>query len=134
MLLIAQRVVTADSEGINAYQHLHGAREDWSMQPPADIPDGDPGALYSRMVTVTGRGRVVAYLDLAAPDDYPTTELEWALRAVDELMRLDPVLPLCITSGPLLVRFEVEKQRLSGWREELRTLFAACMRLLEGDE
>ena len=77
MFLVVQHVAVADQDGINAYCHEHGVREDWQWEPPAGIPDEDPGTVISALtrLTVQGLGRVRSYLDVAAPDGTPPSTL-----------------------------------------------------------
>lgn len=132
MYLVAQRVITPDSEGINAYLHLHGDRTDWVWSPPTDIPDQTPGQLVAESVTTRGMGRVASFLDIAAPDETPRQQLWWAHDGICALMKTGAVLPLQIVSGQMLVRFEVDSQQQQHWHEELHHLLDAALALVDG--
>lgn len=124
MFLVIQHVATSDQDGINAYCHAHGARDDWEWEPPAGVPDEDPGTLLEHLshVNVTGRGRVRSYLDIAAPDGVPVSMLSGVRLLVVALLSAGARFPLVVVSGPLFVRFEVEEALRHEWRAELRRL------------
>lgn len=131
MLIIAQRVSTADAEGINAYLHEHGDRSDWAWALPPGVPDQDPGRLVRESTQIRGRGRVAAFLDIAGPDGVPVDDLRWGFEALGRLLEIDASLPLVIGAGPLFFRFELELRRRQDWQAELRALFDAGIELLE---
>jgi hypothetical protein len=124
MLLVVQHVATAEQDGINAYCHEHGVREDWQWEPPAGVPDDDPGTMLEHLtrVTVQGRGRVRSYLDIAAPDGSPASILPRVKLMITALLRTGAQFPLILVSGPIFARFEVEEALRHDWRAELRRL------------
>jgi hypothetical protein len=132
MFLVVQHVVTADQDGINAYCHEHGLREDWQWEPPPGVPDQDTGTVVDDLtrVTVQGLGRVRSYLDIAAPDGTPASMLSRVHDLVAAVLRSGGQFPLVVVSGPLFVRFEVEEALRYDWRAELRRLLDVGTELL----
>lgn len=130
MFLVAQRVVIGGDEGINAYLHEHGERADWIWKLPNGVPDDDPGQVVREATSMRGRGRVAAFLDIAAPDGAILEDLRWGVDAVARLLEMDASLPLVVSAGPLFVRFELERGRRAQWFHELTSLFEASVALL----
>jgi hypothetical protein len=130
MFLVVQRVVIGEAEGLNAYLHEHGERTDWVWELPAGIPVEDPGRLVREAVAMQGRGRVAAFLDIAAPDGAAPADLRWGIDAIARLLEMDASLPLVVSAGPLFVRFELERGRRARWSHELTSLFEAGVALL----
>lgn len=124
MFLVVQHVATAEHDGVNAYVHEHGVREDWVWEPPAGVPDEDPGRMIDHLthVTVEGRGRVRSYLDVAAPDGTTVSVLARVHDVVAAVLRSGGQFPLVVVSGPIFMRFEVEAALRQDWRAELRRL------------
>lgn len=132
MFLVIQHVATAEQDGVNAYIHEHGPRNDWDWEPPRGVPDEDPGVVIDRLtrVTVQGRGRVRSYLDIAAPDGTPVSMLTRVYDVIASVLRAGGQFPLVVVSGPLFVRFEVEEALRYDWRAELRRLLDVGAELL----
>lgn len=132
MFLVVQHVATAEQDGVNAYIHEHGVRDDWEWEPPPGIPDEDPGTVIDDLtrVTVQGRGRVRSYLDIAAPDGTPASLSSRVHDVVASVLRSGGQFPLVIVSGPIFVRFEVEEALRYDWRAELRRLLDVGAELL----
>jgi hypothetical protein len=132
MFLVVQHVATAEQDGINAYCHEHGIREDWQWEPPPGVPDEDPGTMIEHLtrVTVQGRGRVRSYLDIAAPDGVPVSILSRVQLIVVAVLGSGAQFPLVVVSGPIFVRFEVEEALRYDWRAELRRLIDVGAELL----
>lgn len=132
MLIVAQHVVTAEQDGINTYYHEHGPRDDWQWEPPPGVPDEDPGTMVDdhTRVTVRGTGRIRSYLDIAAPDGMPPSQLARVHDIVAAALRAGGQFPLVVVSGPLFVRFEVEGALRHDWRAELRRLLDAGAEVL----
>jgi hypothetical protein len=132
MFLVVQHVATAEQDGINAYCHEHGTRDDWQWEPPPGVPDEDPGIVLHHLtrVTVQGRGRVRSYLDIAAPDGAPVSILSRVHDVVAAVLRSGGQFPLVVVSGPIFVRFELEGALRYDWRAELRRLLDTGAELL----
>jgi hypothetical protein len=83
MYVTAQRVVAPlGDEGINAFLHLHGREFAWPDD-PGPLASRNPGDLIERATEVApGGNRVLAYLDVLAPDG---TERAAIARAFAEL-------------------------------------------------
>lgn len=109
MLLVMQRGVTQEAEGINAFYYEHGPRPDWTDELPWRVPYGDPGKVVRESVTVRGPGDIPSFLDIAAPDGTPFDDIAWCVNAVTVLLRDRAKLPLTIHAGPLMVRLQIEE-------------------------
>lgn len=132
MFLVIQHVATAEHDGVNAYIHEHGVRDDWEWEPPPGVPDEDPGRVIDHLtrVTVQGRGRVRSYLDVAAPDGTAASVLTRVHDVVASVLRSGGQFPLVVVSGPIFIRFEVEEALRYDWRAELRRLLDVGAELL----
>lgn len=88
------------------------------------MPDQDPGTVVDHLtsVTVTGRGRVRSYLDVAAPDGTPASVLSAVHDFICAVLQSGGQFPLVVVSGPIFSRFEVEEALRHDWRAELRRL------------
>jgi len=129
MLLTAQRVQNpAGLEGINAFCNLHGPY-DWFGEPPAGIPDTNPGMRVNDNVIVPpGGNRVRSYLDIVAPDETPTTEILAAVRRFVMAVRTDS-LPWAATVGRCTFRFGLDLGLEQQWATEFQELLEAALRV-----
>lgn len=129
MLLTAQRVVSsAAEEGVNAFCNLHGPYT-WEGEPPAGIPESDPGEPANQRIAVPpGGNQVRSYLDVVAPDETPTSEVLSAVQQFVVAMR-DRPLPWKSTIGRCTIRFGIDLGLEQKWVEEFRLLFEAAMQV-----
>lgn len=130
MFLVAQRVVTPQGEGINAFYHTHGPRPEWVWEPPEGIPDRDPGMIQNQAIRVIGQGRVRSFLDIAAPDGTPAPQLQWAHNAIVALAGVGAQFPIVVISGLVFVRYDLEFQLRQNWHPELHQLLDAGLALV----
>lgn len=120
MYATAHRVTTPRGEtGINAFLHKHGRAFPWPDD-PSHLPETDPGVdLWNNGPAVRpGGNRVHSYLDVLAPDDTPSVEIEEALdglwlHLVADAAGPTPVQgplpnPLVFRHGRVVLRFGVE--------------------------
>lgn len=131
MLVIAQRVLTEHGEDVNTFLHLHGPRNDWQWELPADIPNRTPGKPVLEEIRIRGRGRIRSYLDVAVPDGTAPEELLWARTAVFSLVRIGGRVPLMVGAGPFYAQFELEPNLEEAWQQELEILTAAVFSLAQ---
>jgi hypothetical protein len=122
MLLVVQHVATGLGEGINAFYHAHGPRPDWVWEPPAGIPDDDPGEIVNQLVQIEGQGRVRAFLDIAAPDGTMAHQLNWAHNAIVALAGVGAQFPIIVLSGPIFIRYDLEFRLRQDWHRHLHDL------------
>ncbi|MSP61261.1 MAG: hypothetical protein EXR72_13130 [Myxococcales bacterium] len=108
MYVTAHRVgAPMGDEGVNSFLHLHGAQFVWPDD-PASLPERNPGALEERRTEVPpGGNRVIAYLDVLAPDGTGRAEIDAAL--ADLGAALDgKANPTWCEHGKVTIRFGVE--------------------------
>ncbi len=138
MYLTAHRLVTPlGDEGVNAFLHLHGDQFAWPDD-PAPLATSNPGEIVERNTEVPpGGNRVLAYLDVLAPDGTPAAEIRAALLALagDLDGRANPTWS---EQDRITVKFGVEKaiERKGTRQSSLKELTEALGRLLarrEGD-
>lgn len=110
MYATAHRVTTPRGEtGINAFLHQHGRTFPWPDE-PSHLPETDPGAhLWNNGPAVrAGGNRVHSYLDVLAPDDTPSGEIEAALDGLWLHLVADDAGPAAVQGqlpNPLVFRY-----------------------------
>jgi hypothetical protein len=90
MLLTAQRVISPRSHarGVNVYRYVHGPYT-WERVPNDFLPQGNPGELIAQWIQLSpGGNRVVSFLDVVAPDEIESVELQQRLASLKH--RLQP--------------------------------------------
>jgi hypothetical protein len=129
MLLTAQYVRSAaGEEGVNAFCNLHGSLT-WPGEPPAGIPESNPGEPANQNITVPpGGNHVRSYFDVVTPDETPTSEILAAVQQFVVAMRGCP-LPWESTIGRCTIRFGIDLGLEHAWVEEFRRLVAAAMQV-----
>jgi hypothetical protein len=129
MLLTAQHVVSdAGKAGVNAFCNLHGPFT-WPGEPPAGIPESNPGEPANQSIAVQpGGNRVRSYLDVVAPDETPTSEILAAVQQFVSVMRENP-LPWKSTIGRCTIRFGLDLGLEQVWFEEFQRLVEAAMQV-----
>jgi hypothetical protein len=129
MLLTAQRVRSlAGREGINAFCNLHGPY-DWVGEPPAGIPDTNPGERVHEIASIApGGNHVQSYLDIVAPDETPTAEILAGVRRFVVAVR-NQALPWSATVGRCTFRFGLDLRLEQQWAAEFQELLEAALRV-----
>jgi hypothetical protein len=129
MLLTAQRVRSAaGEEGVNAFCNLHGSFI-WEGEPPAGIPESNPGEPANQSIAVPPGGNLVrSYLDVVAPDETSTWEILGAVQQFIVVMR-GRHLPWNGTIGRCTIRFGIDLGLEPAWVEEFRRLLVAAMQV-----
>ena len=133
MYATAIRVIDgAGKTGINSFLHNHGQLAPW----PAEswrLPETDPGKLVRQHIEVDpGGNRVRSYLDVLAPDDATSAELDVALTGLWLELVADESGPVPSTGplpnpvvyqrGRVVLRFGVEDGLMSGRALEMTEL------------
>lgn len=134
MYITAHRVAAPlGDEGINAFLHLHGAGFVWP-EDPGPLATHNPGVLSERSTEVApGGNRVLAYLDVLAPDG--TLQNDVNLAVADLAADLDgKANPTWYEHGLITLRFgvdpEIERKGTEARVARLRELASATDRLL----
>jgi hypothetical protein len=110
------RCVPSGDEGINAFKYVHG--RDW-LEPPAGVPDDDPGRLVKYQFEVPpGGNRVRSFLDVIAPD---SSEWEDVRAAIQGGLALSKP-PMNFTYAACRIRFSLDEGLRPRWLEEFRQL------------
>jgi hypothetical protein len=123
VLLTAQHLrASTGAEGINAFCRLHGAHE-WT-EAPRDLLGGE---LVNQAISIQpGGNRVRSYVDVVAPDETSTREIQSALVNFIEQAR-GHSLPWLGAVGPCTFRFGVETGLHASWPHELVQLVLAAL-------
>lgn len=123
MILTAQHVrAPTGEEGINAFCRLHGPYE-WS-DPPQDLTAGE---VVNHSISVPPGGNSVrSYLDVIAPDETSTQEIQHAVVPFIGRSR-GHSLPWIGTIGRCTFRFGVDPKLHAHWSEEFRQLLLAAL-------
>jgi hypothetical protein len=124
VLLTAQHLrASTGVEGVNAFCRLHGPRE-WTEAQPRDLPEGE---LVNQVISIRpGGNQVRSYVDVVAPDETATREIQNALVKFIEEAR-GHSLPWVGSVGRCAFRFGVETRLHPSWPDELRQLLLAAL-------
>lgn len=129
MYLTSHHVVspTSGQEGVNTFLYLHG-RNVWT-EPPAEIPDENPGTLAAQSISVRPPGnRVRSYLDIVAPDETRWEEVRSALMSFVGRCQRSPF-PWVGQQGKCSFRLGMEFGIAREWQKELAVLYRAAQAL-----
>ena len=122
MLLTAQRVISPRSRerGVNVYQYLHGPYA-WERVPNEFLPESTPGELVAQWIQLPpGGNRVVSFLDVVAPDEIGTVQLQQRLASLKHRLQFSGN-PTTAYWDPLWVRFGCAALPVP-WAKELGAL------------
>lgn len=125
MFLTAQHVASsAGAEGINAFVYHHGPYV-WHGLPPAGIPDTNTGMLVAQTIEQPPPGnRLRSYLDVVAPDETPSAEIQAAFVAFVTAAQGAP-LPWHGVIGRVSFRMDMDAGCAATWQQELAVLYRA---------
>ncbi len=126
MYITAQHVRSPQRiEGINSFFYLHGAYV-WTGEPPAGIPDENPGELmWQGLAVPQGGNRIRSYLDIVAPDETPWTEIRQRFVMFVSGHQLQ-AMPWSGVSGRCLFRANMDQALAQQWHREIADLYRAA--------
>jgi hypothetical protein len=137
MYLTAHRVWSRieAQEAIHAFYYRHGAtpqKVDWNSPDIARIADAEPGELIaSQVVLPPGGNEVKSYLDVAAPDATPVTQVEAAVATFETDVTSSTSATVTALVDGVALRFYARSSAISSKREEFAALWAEARKLYE---
>ena len=129
MYLTSHHVVspTSGQEGVNTFLYLHGPCV-WT-EPPAEIPDENPGTLTAQSISVRPPGnRVRSCLDIVAPDETRWEEVRTGLIGFIGV-RQRSEFPWVGQFGKCFFRVGMDFGIAREWQRELAVLYRAAQAL-----
>lgn len=129
MYLTSHHVVspTSGQEGVNTFLYLHGPYV-WT-EPPAEIPDENPGTLAAQSISVRPPGnRVRSYLDIVAPDETRWEDVRAGLIRFVGTSQRSPF-PWAGRQGKCSFRLGMELAIAPEWQKEIAVLYRAAQAL-----